>query len=143
VTSERGYFVNTVSRDHLQRGIDGGFTQANHGRITGLKRLKRGDLIVFYSPKTAFEGGEPLQSFTALGRVADDEPYQVEMTASFHPWRRRVGFLASEVAPIRPLIEKLDFIPDKQHWGMPFRRGLFEISGRDFDRIAKAMRVEV
>jgi hypothetical protein len=47
------------------------------------------------------------------------------------------------VAPIRPLIEKLDFIPDKQHWGMPFRRGLFEISGRDFDRIAKAMRAEV
>jgi EVE domain len=132
--------VNTVSLDHLQRGIDGGFTQANHGRITGLARLRRGDLIVFYSPKTAFEGGEPLQSFTALGRVADEDPYQVEMTATFHPWRRRVEFLPSEEAPIRPLIERLDFIADKQHWGMPFRRGFFEISKGDFDRIARAMK---
>lgn len=137
------YYVNTVSRDHLQRGVAGGFTQANHGRITGLKRLRRGDLIVFYSPKTAFEGGEPLQSFTALGRVADDDPYQAEMTPTFHPWRRRVDFLASEVASIRPLVEKLDFISDKQHWGMPFRRGLFEISECDFERIAKAMHAEL
>lgn len=134
------YYVNTVSGDHLQRGIAGGFTQANHGRISGLKGLRRGDIIVFYSPKTAFEGGEPLQSFTALGRVADDEPYQAEMSPTFHPWRRRVDFLASEVAPIRPLIATLDFIGDKQHWGMPFRRGLFEIPERDFERIAKAMR---
>jgi hypothetical protein len=134
------HYVNTVSLDHLRRGVNGGFTQANHGRITGLERLRRGDLIVFYSPKTAFEGGEPLQSFTALGRVADEDPYQVEMTATFHPWRRRVEFLPSEEAPIRPLIERLDFIADKQHWGMPFRRGLFEISKGDFDRIARAMK---
>ncbi len=135
----RRYFVNTVSRDHLQRGIVGGFTQANHGRPTGLKLLKRGDLIVFYSPKTAFEGGEPLQAFTALGRVADDAPYRAEMSPSFRPWRRKLEFLPSEEAPIRPLIEELNFLTDKAHWGMLFRRGLFEIPERDFEVIAKAM----
>lgn len=76
MTAASRYWVNTVSRDHLLRGVAGGFTQANHGRATGLRQLKRGDLVVFYSPKTAFEGGEPLQRFTALGRVADDEPYE-------------------------------------------------------------------
>ncbi|MEP7066023.1 MAG: EVE domain-containing protein [Gemmatimonadota bacterium] len=142
-TASSRYFVNTVSLDHLQRGVSGGFTQANHGRITGLEHLERGDLVTFYSPKTAFEGGEPLQSFTALARVTDDEPYQVEMTRTFHPWRRRVDFIESEAAPIRPLIERLEFIADKQHWGMPFRRGLFEISRRDVALIARAMKAKI
>ncbi len=46
----RRYYVNTVSRDHVQRGVAGGFTQANHGRPTGLKQLKRGDLVRYKSP---------------------------------------------------------------------------------------------
>lgn len=139
----RRYYVNTVSRDHVERGVTGGFTQANHGRPSGLKPLKRGDLIVFYSPKTAFEGGAPLQSFTALGRVADDQPYQAETTPTFRPWRRKLDFLPSIEAPIRPLIETLSFLPDKQHWGMPFRRGLFEIPGVDFELIARAMKAKI
>jgi hypothetical protein len=143
VTVPRRYYVNTVSRDHVQRGVAGGFTQANHGRPAGLKQLTRGDLIVFYSPKTAFEGGEPLQSFTALGRVTDDEPYQAELSPTFHPWRRKVDFLECLEAPIRPLIEALDFLSDKQHWGMPFRRGLFEIPKADFTLIARAMKAKL
>ncbi|MDQ2768221.1 MAG: EVE domain-containing protein [Gemmatimonadota bacterium] len=143
MTPERRYYVNTVSRDHVQRGVTGGFTQANHGRPTGLKQLKRGDLIVFYSPKTAFDGGEPLQSFTALGRVADDESHQAEMTPTFRPWRRKLDFLGIDEAPIRPLLEELSFIADKQHWGMPFRRGLFEIPKADFEIIARAMNAKL
>jgi hypothetical protein len=98
---------------------------------------------VFYSPRTEFRGGEPLQAFTAIGRIADEEPYQIEMTPEFHPWRRSVEFFASEAAPIRPLIEKLDFIQNKQQWGYPFRRGLFEVERADFERIAGAMNVEL
>ena len=143
MSAVRRYYVNTVSRDHVQRGVAGGFTQANHGRPSGLKQLKRGDLIVFYSPKTDFEGGEPLQHFTALGRVADDESYQAEMTPTFRPWRRKLEFLEIEEAPIRPLLEELSFIADKQHWGMPFRRGLFEIPGDDFAIIARAMHAKL
>jgi EVE domain len=133
------YWVNTVSRDHVKRGVDGGFTQAGHEKATGLKRMAKGDRIVFYSPRTELDGGAPLQSFTALGEIADDEPYQVEMTTDFHPWRRRVTFSASEEAPIRPLIESLDFIRNKKSWGFVFRRGLFEISEADFHTIERAM----
>ncbi len=133
------FWVNTVSRDHVQAGVAGGFTQADHGKNTRLKRLKRGDLLIFYSPKTQFKGGEPLQAFTALGKIVDDEPYQVEMTPDFHPWRRRISFFEAEEAPIRPLLESLAFIPNKQKWGFPFRRGLFEIEEADFLRIAEAM----
>ena len=137
------YWINTVSRDHVKVGMEGGFTQANHGRATNLRRLSKGDLIVFYSPRTRFRAGEPLQRFTAVARVPDEEPYQAEMTPTFHPWRRRVAFLPCQEAPIRPLIEALDFIQDKQRWGFPFRRGLFQIGPEDFRRIAQAMAAEL
>ena len=133
------YWINTVSRAHVEVGVEGGFAQADHGRSTRLKRLEKGDLIAFYSPRTEFRGGEPLQAFTALGRIADEAPYQVEMRPGFCPWRRRVAFFESQPAPIRPLIEDLDFIQDKHHWGYPFRRGLFEVQRADFERIAAAM----
>lgn len=134
------YWVNTISREHVQRGVAGGFTQADHGKNTRLKRLAKGDRIVFYSPRTEFGGGEPLQAFTAIGEIIDDEPYQAVMTPDFHPWRRRVAFSPCQEAPIEPLIERLTFIPNKTRWGFPFRRGLFEVSEADFALIARAMR---
>lgn len=137
------YWINTVSRSHVMAGVEGGFTQADHGKNTRLKNLEKGDFIVFYSPKTAFRDGEPLQAFTAIGRIADEEPYQVEMRPDFHPWRRKVEFFDSQEAPIRPLIESLDFIRNKKQWGYPFRRGLFEVEQSDFERIAAVMNVKL
>jgi hypothetical protein len=137
------YWINTISRDHVQAGVDGGFTQANHGRASGLRRLGRGDLIAFYSPRVSYPQGESLQRFTAIGQVVDDEPYQVEMTPSFHPWRRRLRFLAADETAIEPLLDSLEFIPDRRRWGFVFRRGLFEIGGDDFRRIAAAMGVRI
>ena len=133
------YWINTISREHVLAGMASGFTQANHGRVGALRRLKKDDLIAFYSPRTAYPDGEPLRRFTALSRVLDDEPFQVEMTPDFHPWRRRVEPLKAQEVAIEPLIDSLDFIADKRRWGFPFRRGLFEISEGDFGRIATAM----
>jgi hypothetical protein len=133
------YWINVVSKDHVMRGIEGSFTQANHGKPHMLRRLHAGDWIVFYSPKTAFENGRPLQAFTALGQVEDDELYQVEMSPDFVPWRRNVVFHAFAETPIRPLIDSLDFIQDKTHWGYKFRFGLFEIEEKDFQLIKGAM----
>jgi len=108
-------WINTISRDHVQKGVKGGFTQAGHGKQTGLKRLKKGDWIVFYSPKTSYQDGEPLQAFTAIGRIKDDELYQVEMAPGFVPWRRNVEFMECREVPIKPLIGGLSFIKDKTH----------------------------
>jgi EVE domain-containing protein len=136
------YWVNTISRAHVQNGVAGGFTQADHGKDSRLKRLSKGDAIVFYSPRADMRAGETVQRFTAIGEIDDDAPYQVEMSPEFHPWRRRVKFLPSAEAPIQPLIENLEFIPNKKSWGFPFRRGLFEIKETDFKTIARAMSAE-
>ena len=134
------YWINTISRDHVRRGVAGGFTQANHGKNTHLQKLRKGDWLIFYSPKTDYEGGEALQAFTAIGQVVDDEAYQVEMAPDFMPWRRNLDFTPCQEVPIRPLIHQLEFIQDKTHWGYKFRFGLFEISQTDFELIAHSMR---
>lgn len=134
-------WVNTISLEHVRTGVEGGFTQAGHGSDRGLKRLARGDRIVFYSPKERLGGGEAVQAFTAIGTIDDDAPFRVELTLDFHPWRRAVRFDEDvRSAPIRPLLERLSFVPDPRNWGLPFRRGLFEIPASDFRVIAARMR---
>ncbi len=133
------HWINTISRDHVLHGVKGGFTQAGHGKASGLKRLRAGDQIAFYSPKTAYVGGETLQAFTAIGQIRDEELYQVEMAPDFVPWRRRVEFLECVETPIRPLIDDLSFIVDKTHWGYKLRFGLFEIPEADFELVRGAM----
>jgi hypothetical protein len=136
-------WINTISREHVHLGVAGGFTQAGHGKRAPLQRLRRDDLIVFYSPRTALDAGEALQRFTAIGRIADEEPFQVQMSPDFHPWRRKVHFLTAAEAPIQPLIPALEFIQKRSNWGFSFRRGLFEITPADMATIADAMKANL
>jgi hypothetical protein len=119
--------------------VAGGFTQANHGKPHMLRRMKRGDWIAFYSPKTDYPKGEPLQAFTAIGRVADDEVYQADLDPEFQPWRRKMEFLPCTETPIRPLLDDLNFVIDKARWGYRFRTGVFEIDEHDFEVLRNAM----
>ncbi|KUI05366.1 EVE domain-containing protein [Mycolicibacterium acapulense] len=131
-------WINTVSRDHVELGVRGRFTQANHGKPTMLRRMARGDWIVFYSPRTVYPDGPPLQAFTAIGQIVDDEPY-LDASTDTERWRRNVDFLDCAETPIRPLIEHLDFIEDKSRWGYKFRFGVFKIGDADFEVIRSAM----
>jgi hypothetical protein len=132
-------WINTVSRDHVERGVQDGFTQANHGKPHMLRKMAPGDWIAFYSPRTVYPDGPALQAFTAIGQVADDEPYRVEVSADFTPWRRKVDFLDCTETPIRPLLDDLDFVEDTSRWGYKFRFGVFRISDHDLDVLRSAM----
>lgn len=103
--------------------------------------MGKGDGLIFYSPREDMQAGDRVQAFTAIGMIADDAPYQVDVTPDFRPWRRKMEFLPSAEAPIQPLIEELEFIRNKKSWGVMFRRGLVEIGEADFKRIARAMSV--
>jgi hypothetical protein len=133
------YWVNVISKDHVIRGVKGGFTQANHGSANNLKQVGKGDYIIFYSPKETYEGTQLLQMFTAVGKVTDEQPHQFAMDKNFRPFRRKMDFLDCTELPIRPLLDDLELITDKQHWGYPFRRGLFAISEHDFLLVARQM----
>ncbi len=133
------YWINTVSLEHVELGVAGGFTQADHGKDTRLRRLARGDGLVFYSPRTAMRSGRPLRQFTALGVISGDEPYRVEVRPDLRPWRLAMEFEATHPAEAGPLLEALSFVTDVRQWGVPFRQGLFEIGAEDFAIIRAAM----
>ncbi|AUD04526.1 EVE domain-containing protein [Spirosoma pollinicola] len=133
------YWIVVASKDHVMRGVSGGFMQANHGKQAPLKRMKTTDWVIFYSPRQILESDQKCQSFTAIGRVSDDAIYQVAVSEDFVPFRRNVTFQAVKETSILPLINDLDFIPNKKSWGYPFRFGFFEIGKHDFDLISKNM----
>jgi len=133
------YWIGVASKEHVQRGVIGGFAQVCHGKPGPLKQMKEGDWIIYYSPTVKFGGKEPCQSFTAVGQIEPGEPYSFAMSDDFIPWRRNVSFSKSHNAPIMPLLDRLSFIKNKDRWGFPFRRGCFEISKDDFQQIATAM----
>ena len=58
------------------------------------------------------------------------------------PLARNVEFFRCVETPIRPLIDELSFIKNKQRWGYVFRFGLFEIPQEDFELIQRAMKVD-
>ena len=124
-------WIVVVSKDHIQRGVYGGFIQSNHGREAPLKRMAAGDWVICYSSKLTYEGKEPLQAFTAIGEVTGDEIYQDKASGNFMPYRRRLSYKKCNDVSIGPLIGDLDFIKNKKSWGYPFRFGFFEIPEHD------------
>ncbi len=133
------YWIGVASREHVQMGVAGGFSQLCHGKAGPLRRMAVGDGLIYYSAQEKF--GEPMlcQQFTAIGKVAGGEVYPFEMFPGFAPYRRNIRFLDANNVPIRPLIERLEFIKDKTHWGYAFRYGHLEIPRADFELIAAQM----
>jgi EVE domain len=132
------HWLGVVSRDHVRRALDLGIAQINHGQRAGLQRMVAGDSLVYYSSRTTFPKGDPLKSFTALGRVADDEVWQAD-EGDFRPWRRRVDYEAEATeVPIATLSDALE-LTSKPNWGYQLRRGLVELSDHDFALIRAAM----
>jgi len=134
------YWIITVSKEHVLIGKKSGIVQANHGKLSPLKRLKAGDQIIYYSPKTSFENGEPLKAFTAVAKIIDEKIYQVTLSDDFKPYRMNAQYEECNEVGIEPLIENLDFIRNKKSWGYMFRFGLFEIKEHDFNLIYSNMK---
>ncbi len=138
-TPEPAFWISTVSLDDVEHDIAGGFVQDERPGDTRLRWLRRGDWIAMYSPRTTMRTGGAVQAFTAAGVVLDDEPVQVVVDDDHLPWRRQVEWRSTVAAAVRPLLPELRFVPDKQQWGYPFRRGLFRVAGDDFAVITTAM----
>jgi hypothetical protein len=137
--TDRNYWIGVVSRSHVRIGVKGGFVQLGHGKKAPLQKLRAGDGLVMYSPRTSYPDGEPLLAFTAIGYIASGEVYQVEMSPDFKPYRMDAHFSSCRETPIKPLLDKLSFIKNKTHWGAAFRFGQLKIPAADFALIAEAM----
>jgi hypothetical protein len=136
---ETKYWVIVASKDHVQRGITGEFAQACHGKAAPLKRMRKDDFIIYYSSKQTMGKLDKCQEFTAIGKIKDEEVYPFQMTADFCPFRSKIEFFIHKDISILPLINDLQFIPNKKSWGYPFRFGVLEINKHDFELISSQM----
>src|SRR5262249_60182393 len=112
-TASRQFWIGVVSREHVRLGVKGGFIQLGHGKKAPLQRLRAGDALAMYSPRTRYPDGETLQTFTAIGVVSTGQVYQVEMTDDFKPYRLDVRILKTREAPIKHHVTDLPFIKTK------------------------------
>lgn len=133
------FWLGVVSKDHVQRGITGGFAQVCHGKKGPLAKMKKGDWLVYYSPANKMGDKSNLKAFTAIGEIIDEDIFQYEMSKDFCPFRRKVAFKKSQEVPLENLKPQLEFT-QKPNWGYQLRLGLLELSNSDFKTIAKAMK---
>lgn len=118
-----------------------GVVAFSHGREAPVKALDPGDRVIYYAPRTDFDG-DPVQAFVAHARVTGAAPREREFQGGRIGWCRDATFDDVTEVPVRPLLEQLSFVKDPRHWGMAFRRGKFEMSQKDYRLIAEAMGVE-
>jgi EVE domain len=131
-------WLGVVSADHVRRGVQLGIAQIGHGKRVGLARMHHDDWLVYYSPKTSLTDGVPLQAFTAIGQIADDDIFQVD-EGSFQPYRRRVRYEPNtRDVPVSSLAGALD-LTSGPNWGYQLRRGLIPLNDHDLALIRAAM----
>jgi EVE domain len=131
-------WITVASAEHVRLGVEGGFMQVCHGKAGPLGRIKPGDGVTCYSPSRTFGGADRLQAFTAIGTVGEGKPYLSDM-GGFRPFRRDVAWARATLAPIRPLLDLLEFTARDPSWGFRLRFGVLTIGEHDFALIAHAM----
>ncbi|KTC90290.1 EVE domain-containing protein [Fluoribacter dumoffii] len=135
-------WLAVASAEHVRLSKKMGIMQVCNGKLAPLKRITPNDFIIYYSPTDTFKGKDKLQSFTAIGIVKPDEPYQVVMDNFFRPFRRNVQWARAREIPIAPLCDELELTWNKKGWGYQLRYGLISLSDHDKSIIATAMRAQ-
>ena len=122
------FWIGVVSKEHVLRGVEGGFCQVCHGKKGPLNRMKKGDYLLYYSPKYQLNSQEKLQAFT-----------EVEMFEGFFPFRRDVSYYQ----PIRDCpIEQVRLHPEWHQYASQLRYGHFEISKDFFLYVFEQMKLD-
>ena len=138
--AEPKYWVGVAAGDHVDKGREGSFVMFAHGKHDAVKKLNPGDRFAYYAPMTGMGGGEVIRKFVAIGEIRDAAPEQ-RLMGEGTGWSRPARYFKSSPADVYPLLDQLSFVHDRQHWGMAFRRSLFQVTEADFALIAKAMGV--
>jgi len=133
------YWIGVVGLSHVDYAVRTGICAFSHGKKSAVSKLSEGDRFAYYTPRTRFKSGDPVQGFTALGTVIDATPFETNWDAMVI-WVAKAAYADVARTPVRPLLEKLGFVRNPANWGMSFRRGQFEITEQDFSIIESAMK---
>ncbi|MFJ9866852.1 EVE domain-containing protein [Streptomyces sp. NPDC101165] len=137
-------WLGVVSAEHARHASRHGWIQLNHGDRRNLARMRRGDGFVFYSPTEHMGDRAGLRAFTALGVIADEEPYLADEVMNMgargtvRPWRRAVDFEDVHAAGLRTVADDLA-LTQRPNWGYGLRFGLVPLAVEDFELLRAAM----
>jgi hypothetical protein len=137
------FWLGVASARHARGGLEGGFAQLGHGKHVAVKSLRKGDWIVYYSPREDLGAGATVHAFTTIGRVLSEAPYRAEQAMNFNPFRVDVAYLTHATpAPIKPLLAELRLTRNLgANWGLAVRGPKRRLEEADMRIIAQAMGV--
>ncbi len=119
-----------------------GFCAFSHGERTAVSKVLPGDRVAYYSPREGMKDGAEIRAFTAIGVVQTGDPVETELMPGAVGWIRKCAWAEThQQADIYPLLDRFSFVKNRSHWGMHFRKSLFEVPASDFAHIAEAMGV--
>ncbi len=120
------FIIGVVHAAQVAAGKRQGFLAFSHGKEAAVRNLNVGDKVVFYAPKTDFDGA-PVQAFIGHATVTGAAPRQTDYMPGHPAWVRDAAFDDVAEVPVRPMLEELSFVKNPKHWGMAFRQGKFSI----------------
>ncbi|MBP2413441.1 hypothetical protein JOF48_002240 [Arthrobacter stackebrandtii] len=132
-----GAWLGVVSAEHVRRAVGLGIGQIGHGKRVGLARMHAGDTLIYYSPVDRMGDKVPLQQFTAIGTIADDEIWQAD-EGDFKPFRRRVNYLPATPVGLADVRGRL-LLTAGPNWGYRLRLGHIPLDAQDVAVLREAM----
>ncbi|MDO8497409.1 MAG: EVE domain-containing protein [bacterium] len=135
------YWINVLQKEKVVKAVGEGIMEFP-GIDARVNTMEKDDWVIFYSPREDMAGTIKLQTFSAIGQIADDTMFLVENSPGVQAYRRKVNYLKVKEAPLIPLIQHLSCIRNKKHWGVVFKMDLIQISKEDFELISKAMGID-
>jgi hypothetical protein len=132
------FFIGVVHQAHVLMARAMGIVAFSHGKEAPVRTLAPGDAVLFYAPKTDFDG-DPVQAFVGHAHITGATHYQRDFAPGLTAWVRDAAFDDVTDLPVRPLLHHLSFVKNPQHWGMAFRQGKFAIPEPDYRLISQAL----
>lgn len=135
------FLIGVIHQKQVEIARSKGVVAFSKGRAAAVRNLNIGDKVVFYSPRSDFEG-DPVRCFTGHATVTGDSAYEIDFMPGARGFVRDAAFDDVTEVPVKPMLEDLSFIKNPSHWGMAFRMGKFSIPEGDYRLIAQAMGVK-
>ena len=133
------FYLGIAEKIHADMCVAEGVVVLGLGGPSGVRKLRAGDGVVYYSPKTAPDG-EVLRSFTAIGRVVGDSEYERSVGGGAPLWVRDVAWRTDpDIVSIYDLLDNLSWIKKPKNWGFYMRGSHRAVPEDDYEKISAAM----
>jgi len=140
-------WIVTVSEDNLQETLKNNLVGLPERRRNLLKRVRPGDTVVFYIGKKRAGYGGPRASVSQFGPIAEvageeffsDDPIWGVRGKERFPARLPICLVSEGRVNAADVTPRLNFVRDKNKWGLYFLTGIRELSEEDYKTLLAAI----